>query len=186
MLYWGQKAGDTMKEKRRTLPRWLLITLLIAAICFGIGLWYDQLCYGEIDTSDSAPTLEMLCHIAEHADELAARDDLFDATVNDNGDTQIDYVGDAGQTYCSIFFTPEASARLRNGADEFIAVRNAYYREDHSVFWDIVTPWSPLNVSFHFLTKTMSLYVHVSDAPDTSDTPLREMMAIIVDIIGTP
>lgn len=175
-----------MEEKRRTLPRWLLIAILIAAICFGIGVWYDQLCYGEIDTSDSAPSLEMMCHIAEHADKLAAREDLFDVTVNDYGDTSIYYVGDAGQTYCSIFFTPEASERLRNRTDEFIAVSNTYYREDHSVFWDIVTPWSPLNVSFHFLTKTMSLYVHVSDASDTSDAPLREMMAIIEDVIGTP
>lgn len=130
--------------------------------------------------------MDMLLHIVEHADELAAREDLFDVTVNDNGDTMLYYVGDAGRTYCSIFFSPETAGYLRSGTEEFLAVRSAYYRDDLSGFWDIAAPWSQLNVSFEFLTNTMSFFVSVSDAPDTSDAPLRNMMSVIENVIGTP
>lgn len=183
MLYYIQKVGDMMEEKRK-FPRWLLITIVAAAVCFAIGLWYDQLCYGEIDISESGPSLEMMCHIAEHVDELAKREDLFDVTVNDS-ETLLYYAGDQVD-YFTIIVSSDTAERLRNGTDDFLIAKGAYWREDHSDFWDIVTPWSSISKSFDFLTKTMSLNVHESPAPDTSDAPLREAMSIIESIIGTP
>lgn len=71
---------------------WLILAVVVLA-CVGMKLWYDHLCYGEIDISDSAPSKEMLLHIIEHADELAAREDLFTCSTHVAGHTYIDYIG---------------------------------------------------------------------------------------------
>ena len=70
-------------EQKRKFPRWIVVLTVGVLVCAVVKVWYDRLCHGEIDISASAPSKEMLLHIIEHADELAAREDWFDVSTNE-------------------------------------------------------------------------------------------------------
>ena len=170
----------------RRIPRWLVITALIVLICTGAKLWYDRLCYGEIDISDSAPSQEMLLYILEHADELAAREDLFEVDVQGD-DIFVSYIGNPAYEYANIRYFPNAADALAAPSSS-LRVSAHYYRNNYSDFWDIVLPWSPLNLNFLIEEERSYVWLNIQDAgaPAISDAPLREMMAAIESVIGTP
>lgn len=170
----------------RKLPKWLIILVIMVLTCVGVKLWYDQLCSGDIDISHSAPSKEMLLHIIEHVDELAAREDLFSVTT-DRGITTVTYIGnpDFGWSY---FCYEEDSHTILSAPDCQYYTSGKYWRSDHSEFWDIVTPASEINLEFTVYDDPPScmLMLNQFDAPAVSDAPLREMMSAIESVIGTP
>lgn len=170
----------------RKIPKWLIIMAVIVLFCTGVKLWYDRLCYGEIDISDSAPSKEMLLHIIEHVDELAARPDLFEVDIRDD-DILIGYIGNPDYEFANIRFFPNAADRLANPASS-LRVSAHYYRNNYSDFWDIVLPWSPLNLNFIIEENLSYAWLNIQDAGASaiSDAPLREMMSAIQSVIGTP
>lgn len=170
----------------RRIPKWLVIMAVIVLACVGVKLWYDNLCSGNIDISGSAPSKEMLLHIIEHVDELAAHPDLFEVDIRDD-DILIEYIGNPDYEFANIRFFPNAADRLADPASS-LRVSAYYYRNNYSVFWDIILPWSPLNLNF-IIEENLSyawLNIQDDDAPAISDAPLREMMSAIVSVIGTP
>lgn len=174
-------------EQKRKFPRWVIVLVVIVLVCAGVKVWYDRLCYGEIDISDSAPSKEMLLHILEHADELAAQPDLFEVDT-DEARTIVDYIGNPSYEYATVTYFEDAANALANHTDT-LDVSACYYRDNYSDYWDIVLPWSTLNISINvtqFPGYYAYLYIHDSDAETISDAPLREMMSAIESIIGTP
>ena len=168
--------------KKRT---WLILAAIVL-VCVGVKMWYDRLCYGEIDISASAPSKEMLLHILEHADELAAQPDLFEVDIRDD-DILIGYIGNPDYEFANIRYFPNAADKMADPASS-LRVSAHYYRNNYSDFWDIVLPWSPLNLNF-IIEENLSyawLNIQDDDAPAISDAPLREMMSAIVSVIGTP
>ena len=159
------------------IPRWLVITALIVLICTGAKLWYDRLCYGEIDISDSAPSQEMLLYILEHADELAAREDLFECDTYVEGRIIITYTGNPDLENSYLWLIDSSDSYGTYG----------YYRRsrDPNYFY-LATPWSELEISFSACAPGILLVINDYGAPAISDAPLREMMAAIESIIGTP
>ncbi len=175
-------------EQKRKFPRWIIVLAVIVLVCAGVKVWYDRLCYGEIDISDSAPSKEMLLHILEHADELAAREDLFSVTVNDANYTTIRYIGNPDLEEALFSFFPSVADRLRKEST-MLTVSSYYWRNNLSDFWDIVTPGSQLNLEFHIYEQVMVDFLFAVsdyDASAISDAPLREMMSAIESVIGTP
>lgn len=171
----------------RRIPKWLVIVAVIVLACVGVKLWYDNLCSGDIDISGSAPSKEMLLHIIEHVDELAAREDLFALSTNEYGDTTIRHIDDEDATTDAfMMFGDNSAAALRTGTEEIISCSGSYARMNHSDFVDFPTPWSRIQSSFQVCTDSIFFSVVDSDAVDTSDAPLREMMDAIVSVIGTP
>lgn len=170
---------------RRT-PKWLIVLVAVALVCTGVKLWYDRLCYGEIDISDCAPSKEMLLHILEHADELAACSDLFEVDIRDD-DILIEYIGNPDYEFANIRYFPGAADRLAEPASS-LRVSAHYHRNHYSDFWDIVLPWSPLNLNFIIEENLSYAWLNIQDAgaPAISDTPLREMLSAIESVIGTP
>ena len=140
----------------------------------------------QIDISDSALSKEMLLHIIEHVDELAAREDLFSVTT-DRGITTVTYIGnpDFGWSY---FCYEEDSLAILSEPDCQYFASGEYWRSDHSDFWDIVTPASEINLDFsaYDIPPSCMLVLNQFDAPAVSAAPLREMMAAIESVIGTP
>lgn len=169
--------------KKRT---WIILAVIVFA-CVGAKVWYDRLCYGEIDISDSAPSKEMLLHILEHVDELAARPDLFEVDIRDDDTIFVDYIGNPSYEYASILYFPDAAVALADPASS-LRVSAYYYRNNYSDFWDIVLPWSPLNLSFLIEEGLSYAWLNIQDegASAISDAPLREMMSAIESVIGTP
>lgn len=159
--------------KKRT---WLILAAIVLA-CVGIKLWYDHLCYGEIDISDSAPSKAMLLHIIEHVDELAAREDLFTR-------------GTYGPGFPVIYFTGnpevESSFLWLNDGQDLCETYGHYYRWRDPSFFYIPTPWSELQLSFYACAPGIMLVITDYGAPAVSDAPLREMMSAIESVIGTP
>ena len=170
----------------RKLPKWLIILLVMMLACVGLKVGYDHLCSGDIDISHSAPSKEMLLHIIEHVDELAAREDLFSVTT-DRGITTVTYIGnpDFGWSY---FCYEEDSHTILSAPDCQYYTSGKYWRSDHSEFWDIVTPASEINLEFtvYYDPPSCMLMLNQFDAPAVSDAPLREMMSAIESVIGTP
>ena len=173
-------------EQKRKFPRWIIIAAVLVLACMGVKVWYDRLCYGEIDISDSAPGKEMLLHIIEHADELAARPDLFEVEIRDDG-TLIEYIGNPDYEFANIHYFPSAADALADPAST-LRVSAYYYRNNYSDFWDIVLPWSTLNLSFLIEEELSYAWLNIQDAgaPAISDAPLREMISAIESVIGTP
>ena len=173
-------------EQKRKFPRWSIVLAVIVLVCAGVKVWYDRLCYGEIDISDSAPSKEMLLHILEHADELAARPDLFEAEIRDDG-ILIEYIGNPDYEFANIRYFPNAAAALADPSSS-LRVRAYYHRNNYSDFWDIVLPWSTLNLNFSIEEGLSYAWLNIQDAgaPAVSDSPLREMMSAIESVIGTP
>ena len=173
-------------EQKRKFPRWIIIAAVLVLACVGVKVWYDRLCYGEIDISDSAPSKEMLLHILEHADELAARPDLFEAEIRDDG-ILIEYIGNPDYEFANIRYFPNAAAALADPSSS-LRVRAYYHRNNYSDFWDIVLPWSTLNLNFSIEEGLSYAWLNIQDAgaPAVSDSPLREMMSAIESVIGTP
>lgn len=169
--------------KKRT---WIILAVIMLAYV-GAKVWYDRLCYGEIDISDSAPSKEMLLHIIEHVDELAARPDLFEVDIRDDDTIFVDYIGNPSYEYASILYFPDAAVALADPASS-LRVSAYYYRNNYSDFWDIVLPWSPLNLSFLIEEGLSYAWLNIQDegASAISDAPLREMMSAIESVIGTP
>ena len=173
----------------RKIPKWLVIMVVIVVACVGAKLWYDHLCYGEIDISDSAPSKEMLLHIIEHVDELAAREDLFTLFDYNDGAKTLWY----GDNY--ICFTEDAEAYLSNPSAK-LSISGRYWRQSHvssSLYFyapdSWISPSTPLHVQFTIADEqfnTLILYVRAEDVSEVSDAPLREMMDAIVSVIGTP
>ena len=175
-----------MKQKRK-FPRWIVVLTVGVLVCAGVKVWYDRLCHGEIDISASAPSKEMLLHIIEHADELAAREDLFDVSTNEYGHTTINYLGNENFLYANFMYSPESMQDIANSyTTEFVTGR--YHRYEHSDFWDIVTPWSECHMTFAIAPQPVSyfLLLEVENVTEISDAPLREMMSAIESVIGTP
>lgn len=174
-------------EQKRQFPRWIVITAVIVLICAGVKVWYDRLCYGEIDISDIAPSKEMLLHILEHVDELAARPDLFEVEIRDDDTTLVYYIGNPSYEYANILYFPDAADALADPASS-LRVSAHYYRNNYSDFWDIVLPWSTLNLNFSIEEELSYAWLIIQDAgaPAISDAPLREMMSAIESVIGTP
>lgn len=170
----------------RRIPKWLIILGVVVLVCTGVKLWYDRLCSGIIDISDSAPSKEMLLHIIDHVDALAAREDLFSVTT-DRGITTVTYTGnpDLRRSY---FCYEEGSREQLAKPDCKYYTSGEYWRSDHSDFWDIVTPASEINLEFTVFDHPPScmLMLYQFDAPAISDAPLREMMEAIESVIGAP
>ena len=171
---------------RRT-PKWLIVLIVVVLVCTGAKLWYDRLCYGEIDISGSAPSKEMLLHIIEHVDELAARPDLFEVEIRDDDTIFVDYIGNPSYEFANILYFPDAADALADPASS-LRVSAHYYRNNYSDFWDIVLPWSPLNLNFIIEENLSYAWLNIQDAgaPAISDAPLREMMEAIESVIGAP
>lgn len=161
----------------RQIPKWLVIVVVIVLACVGVKLWYDNLCSGDIDISGSAPSKEMLLHIIEHADELAAREDLFTHGTHVSGHTYIAYTGNSD--------LEDSFLWLIDGPDAYGTYGHYYRRQDPNFFY-FPTPWSELNVLFSACAPGILLVVNDHDAPAISDAPLREMMSAIESVIGTP
>ena len=171
----------------RRIPKWVVALVAVALIFTGVKLWYDDLCEGTIDISDSAPSKEMLLHIIEHVDELAAREDLFHVSTNEYGDTTIRHIDYEDMTTDAYMMFGENSAEaLRTGTEEIISCSGSYTRMNHSDFIDFPTPFSRIQSSFLICTDSVLFTVVDSNAADTSDAPLREMMSAIESVIGTP
>lgn len=170
----------------RRMPRWLVIVAVIVLACVGVKVWYDGLCSGDIDISDSAPSKEMLLHIIEHVEELAAQPDLFEVDIR-NDDILIEYIGNPDYEFANIRFYPNAADRLADPASS-LSVSAYYYRNNYSDFWDIILPWSPLNLNFTIVENLSFAWLNIQDddAPAVSDAPLREMMEAIESVIGVP
>ena len=170
----------------RRIPKWLVIMVVIVLACVGVKLWYDRLSFGDIDISDCAPNKEMLLHILEHADELAARPDLFEVDIMDD-DILVSYIGNPAYEYANIRYFPNAADALADPASS-LRVSAHYYRNNYSDFWDIVLPWSPLNLNFIIEENLSYAWLNIQDAGASaiSDAPLREMMSAIESVIGTP
>ena len=100
----------------------------------------------------------------------------------------MDYIGNPDYEFANILYLPDAATTL---ADPASSLKNSahYYRNNYSDFWDIVLPWSQLNLSI-LIEEQPGCYVWLNiqdfDAPAVSDAPLREMMAAIESVIGTP
>lgn len=168
-------------------PKWLLILAVITVVCTGVKLWYDNLCSGKVDISDSAPSKEMLLHIIEHADELAAREDLFSVSTNEYGDTTIRHIDYENMTTDAYMMFGENSAEaLRTGSEDIQSASGSYTRMNHSDFCDMPTPWSRIQSRFLICTESIFFAVVDTNAVDTSDAPLRRMMSAIESVIGTP
>jgi len=164
-------------EQKRKFPRWIIVLAVIVLVCAGVKVWYDRLCYGEIDISDSAPSKEMLLHILEHADELAAREDLFSHGTHVAGHTYIAYIGNPDLENSYIW--------LNDSSDAYGTY--AYYRRYRDPnFFNFLTPWSDLEISFSACAPGILLVINDYDAPVVSDAPLREMMSAIESVIGRP
>ncbi|MBQ3157774.1 MAG: hypothetical protein IJB81_12815 [Clostridia bacterium] len=170
----------------RRMPRWLVIAAVIVLACVGVKFWYDRLCSGDIDISDSAPSKEMLLHIIEHVDELAAQEELFSVTV-DRGITTVTYTGNPDY-HGAYFCYEEDSHTLLSAPNCEYHTSGQYHRSNHSDFWDVVTPASKINLVFsaYVVPPSCMLVLHQFDAPAVSDAPLREMMSAIESVIGTP
>ena len=168
-------------------PKWLIILLVVVLICAGMKVWYDHLCSGGIDVSGSAPSKEMLLHIIEHVDELAAYPELFEVEVRDDDTVLVDYIGNPDYEYANILYFPDAADRLAHPASS-LKVSAHYYRSNYSDFWDVVLPWSTLHLNFSIVENLSYAWMNIQDAGATaiSDAPLREMMDAIVSVIGTP
>ena len=171
----------------RKIPKWLVISAAVVLVCTGVKLWYDRLCSGEIDIADSAPSKEMLLYIIEHVDELAAKPDLFEVEIRDNDTIFVDYIGNPSYEFANILYFPDAADALADPASS-LRVSAYYYRNNYSDFWDIVLPWSPLNLTFLIEEELSYAWLNIQDAgaPAISDAPLREMMSAIESVIGTP
>lgn len=171
----------------RRIHKWLVIVVVIVLACVGVKLWYDNLCSGKIDISGSAPSKEMLLHIIEHVDELAAREDLFAVSTNEYGDTTIRHIdAENATTDAFMMFGDNSATALRTGTEEIISCNGNYTRMSHSDFVDFPTPWSRIQSSFLICTDSVFFAVVDSNAADTSDAPLRDMMSAIESVIGTP
>ena len=171
----------------RRIPKWLVIVVVVVLACVGVKVWYDRLSFGDIDISDCAPSKEMLLHILEHSEELAAWPDLFEVDIMGD-DILVSYIGNPAYEYANIRYFPEAAAVLADPASS-LNVSAHYYRNNYSNFWDIVLPWSSLNLNFLIEERPGSYaWLNIQDdgAPAVSDAPLREMMAAIESVIGTP
>lgn len=161
----------------RRIPRWIIVAAAIVLACTGLIWWYNNLCSGEIDISESVPTQEMLLHIIEHADELAAREDLFSKSTDRNGHAIFSYTANAAYeaAYLWLIDTPDA-----------YEIYGEYARRSNPDFFFLSTPWSELDITFTVAAPGILLVVNDYDAPSVSDAPLREMMSAIESIIGTP
>ena len=173
-----------MKQKRKVIG-WIVVLTAVVLICAGTKVWYDRLCSGKIDISDSAPDKEMLLHIIEHVDELAAREDLFAVSTNEYGDTTIRHIGrERTTTDAYIMFGENSAEALRTNQEEILTASGSYTRMNHSDFIDFPTPWSRIQAHFVIGTKSVFFAVQDTDAADTSDAPLREMMDAVISVIG--
>ena len=171
----------------RRLPKWLIILAVVVLVCTGVKLWYDRLSFGEIDISNSAPSKEMLLHILEHTEELAARPELFEVDIMGD-DILVSYIGNPAYEYANIRYFPDAAAVLADPTSS-LNVSAHYFRNNYSDFWDIVLPWSSLNLNFLIEERPGSyVWLNIQDdgAPAVSDAPLREMLHAITSVIGTP
>lgn len=171
----------------RKFPKWLMILLALVLVSVGLKVWHDHLSFGDVDISGSAPSKEMLLHILEHADELAARPELFKVDSLDDG-ILVNYIGNPSYEYANIRYFSDAADALADSASS-LKISAHYYRNNYSDFWDVVLPWSQLNLNI-LIEEQPNSYVWLNiqdfDAPAVSDASLREMMAAIESVIGTP
>ena len=156
-------------------------------VCVGVKVWYDRLCYGKIDISDCAPSKEMLLHILQHTDELAAHSELFGVEVREDDTVFVNYIGNPDYEYANILYNPDAGSALAEPSAS-LRVSGHYYRSNYSDFWDVVLPWSPLNLNFLIEESRSYAWLNIqdADAPAISAAPLQEMMDAIISVIGTP
>lgn len=159
----------------RRIPKWLIVLTAIVLVCVGVKMWYDRLCYGEIDISGSAPSKEMLLHIAANAKDLLS-DERFNGEMNDDGSIDI------------IRFTDiDALAYLQfSGSPDYYYAAGKYARNDEPNLFFLRTPWSAVDLYFTISAPGMLLVVNQYDSNSISDAPLREMMDAIISVIGTP
>ena len=159
----------------RKIPKWLIVLAAVVLVCAGAKLWYDRLCYGEIDISDSAPSKEMLLHIAANAKDLLS-DRRFNGEMNDDGSIDI------------IKFTDtDALAYLQfSNAPDYYYAAGKYVRNAEPNLFFLRTPWSAVDLYFTISAPGMLLVVNQYDSHSISAAPLREMMDAIVSVIGTP
>ena len=175
-----------MKQKRKVIG-WIILLVAVVLVCVGGKMWYDRLCGGTFRMADSMPDTAMLLHILDHRNELAARNDLF--RVDRDGETTIvHYVGNPAYEYANIHYYSGAADALTDPAATLEGTAR-YYRSNLSDFWDIVLPWSTLNLNI-LISQQPGAYAILNiqdlDAPAVSDAALREMLDAVVSVIGAP
>lgn len=159
----------------RKMPKWLVVLAVIVLVCAGVKVWYDRLCYGEIDISGSAPSKEMLLHIAANAKALVS-DERFKGELNDDG--SVDSIR---------FIDTDALAYLQfTAAPDYFYASGKYARNAEPDIFLLRLPWSTVDLYFTISCPGMLLVVNQYDTKHISDAPLREMMAAIESVIGAP
>lgn len=173
----------------KKLPRWLIYLLIIIPLCIALALLVDHMVRGDIDVSDSAPSEAMMRHIAAHTEELLAHEELFMITPTFYDFRQISYIGNPDiDIACLIVPNPVSTENdIYTSFFQYpYSVESRYIRDMDPNFFYWRTPWSQLRVWVNVSAPGIWLYIDDFDAPAVSDAALREMLAAIERIIGTP